>query len=103
MANPKKVDLLEFLKLIIKKGYYDVLLHVEKNPDIHYNDVLKWALEKKVVASRSALPPMLGDLTDLGLLDRTITDTRPIRTTYKVSKKGKDIIKSLDNLQKNLK
>ena len=42
---------------------------------------------------------ILNGLTNLGLLDRTVTDTRPIRTSYQVSKAGYHIIKSLKELE----
>ncbi len=55
--------------------------------------------DKKIVDSRASVTIILNGLTNLGLLDRTVTDTRPIRTSYQVSKTGNHIIKSLKELE----
>lgn len=82
-----------------KKGFYNILNHIIEHEDVHYNDVLKHCLEKRIVGSRASVTIILNGLTGLDLLQREISQTRPIRTTYKVSKKGKTVIKHLKELE----
>jgi len=82
-----------------KKGFYEILNHVIEHENIHYNDVLKHCLEKRIVDSRASITIILNGLTDLDILEREVSQTRPIRTTYKVSKKGKIVIKHLKDLE----
>ena len=82
-----------------KKGFYDILKHIEDIGEVHYNDVLRYALDKKFVESRASITIILNGLTGLGLLERNIVDSRPIRTIYKVSKKGHHIIRNLKELE----
>lgn len=95
----QRKDFLAFLKRISKKGFLEVLEFVRDNEGVHYNDVLRHAFDKKVVDSRASVTIILNGLTDLGLLERSVTNTRPIRTTYKISKKGHSVIKGLKDLE----
>lgn len=82
-----------------KKGFYNVLNHIHENEDVHYNDVLKYSIDKKIVDGRASVTIILNGLTDLGLLERLVSQTRPLRTTYRVSKKGRMVIKQLRDLE----
>lgn len=82
-----------------KKGFYDTLEYVRDNEGVHYNEVLRHAFDKKLVDSRASVTIILNGLTDLGLLERNVTNTRPIRTTYTISKKGLSVIKSLKEME----
>jgi DNA-binding HxlR family transcriptional regulator len=82
-----------------KKGFYDILKYVEEEKRVHYNDVLRYALDGKIVDSRASITIVLNGLTNLGLLERTVIDTRPIRTSYSVSKKGHSVIKNIKDLE----
>ena len=82
-----------------KKGFYHVLNHINENEGVHYNDVLRYSMDKKIVGSRASITIILNTLTDLGLLERMVSQTRPLRTTYKISKKGKMVIKNLQDLE----
>ena len=84
-----------------KKGFYEVFNYVHEKKNVHYNEVLKHVLDKGIVDSRASVTIILNGLTNLGLLERTVTDTRPIRTSYNVSKKGHQIIKNLKELESN--
>lgn len=85
--------------MMSKKGFYDVFKYVKDNEGIHYNEVLKYAFDKKIVDSRASITIILNGLTDLGLLERCVTPTRPIRTTYRISKKGSHIINKLKEIE----
>ncbi len=82
-----------------KKGFYEVFNYIHEKKSVHYNEVLRHALDKKIVDSRASITIILNGLTNLGLLDRTVTDTRPIRTSYQVSKTGHHVIRSLKELE----
>ena len=88
-----------FLRKMSKKGFYETLNHIGENDNVHYNDVLRYSLEKRIVSSRASVTIILNGLTDLELLERKVSQTRPIRTTYKVSKKGKSVIRHLKELE----
>lgn len=99
MSSKQKADFLVFLRKMSKKGFYDILKYVEETGDLHYNDVLRHALDKNIVDSRASITIILNGLTDLGLLERTVVDTKPIRTVYKISKKGHSVIKILKEFE----
>lgn len=82
-----------------KKGFYEILNYIAEKKTVHYNEVLRYALDKKVVDSRASITIILNGLTNLGLLERKVTDARPIRTNYSVSKNGHQIIKNLKELE----
>lgn len=82
-----------------KKGFLEVLEYVRDNEGVHYNEVLRHAFDKKIVDSRASVTIILNGLTDLGLLERAVTNTRPIRTTYKISRKGGLVINKLKELE----
>lgn len=76
-----------------------MLNHINENENVHYNDVLKYSIDKKIVDGRASVTIILNGLTDLGLLERLVSQTRPLRTTYRVSKKGRMVIKQLRDLE----
>lgn len=82
-----------------KKGFYDILIYISENENVHYNDVLRHALEKKIIDGRASVTIILNGLTDLDLLERQVSNSRPIRTTYKISKKGRVVLKHLKELE----
>lgn len=92
-------EFLAFMKKMSKKGFYEVLEHVKENPDVHYNDVLRYAFDRKIIDSRASVTIILNGLTDIGLLERSVSDTRPIRTTYRLSKKGETVLKQISILE----
>jgi len=85
--------------MMSKKGFYEIFRHVEGNENVHYNDVLRYAFDKKVVDSRGSITIILNGLTELGLLERSVIPTRPIRTTYRLSRKGRSVSAKLKELE----
>ena len=83
-----------------KKGFFQVLNHIKEKGDVHYNDVRKYSLDKKIVDSRASVTIILNGLTDLGLLERIVSQSRPMRTIYRISKKGNLILRQLTELEK---
>jgi DNA-binding HxlR family transcriptional regulator len=89
-----------FMRKMSKKGFLPVLHHIDTEGEVHFNDVLRHALSSKLVDSRSQVIAIMNGLTDLDLLERTVTTKRPIRTTYKVTKKGKSILSLLRQIER---
>mgnify|MGYP003748213737 CR=1 FL=1 len=102
MPKDQNQNLIVFFNIMSKKGFYKILLYVESHENIHYNEILKDAMKNNIVGSRASITIILNNLTDLGLLRRIVSQNRPIRTTYKVTNKGKIIIKNMKELQNNL-
>jgi len=82
-----------------RKGFYEILNYVLEHENIHYNEVLKHCLKEKILDGRASVTIILNGLTEMNLLERQVSQTRPIRTTYRVSKKGKTVIKHLKDLE----
>jgi DNA-binding HxlR family transcriptional regulator len=99
LSNIPKHDFLVFFRKMSKKGFYEVFNYIHEKKSVHYNEVLKHVLDKKIVDSRASVTIILNGLTNLGLLERTVIDTRPIRTSYQISKSGYHIIKNLKELE----
>lgn len=69
---------------------------------MHYNDVMKYAMSSKIVNSRASVTIALNALTDLDVLDRTVSAQRPVRTTYRLNKKGRAVLQHLKEISKEL-
>ncbi|MGH2639744.1 MAG: winged helix-turn-helix transcriptional regulator [Rhabdochlamydiaceae bacterium] len=63
---------------------------------------MKYALASKIVESRSTVTVVLNTLTDLGIVDTNVSGARPVRTTYMLSKRGKNILPLMRQIQKEL-
>lgn len=92
-------DIVKVLRILATKGTYETLQHVRDNENIGYNSMLQHAISNKIVKSKASVNTTITKLTDLGLLERTVTQDRPIRTSYKISEKGYDVIKHLDGIE----
>ena len=99
----QKRDIVLVLRMLAKKGTYDVFRCIKDHGFMHYNDVLKYTLEKQLIKSRSSVTTILNDLTDYGLLDRTVVQTRPTRTQYRISKMGLEMLKYLETIENMIK
>lgn len=91
-----------FLRKMSKKGFYQVLRHIDEKGEVHFNDVLNHALSSKMVNSRSQVISIMNGLTDLGLLERKVSEKRPLRTTYRVSKTGSIVLQHFKLLEKEI-
>ena len=89
----------DFLRSMSKKGFYEILGYIAKNNGIHYNDALRYCMEKQIIQSRASVTIILNGLTELGLVTREISQTRPIRTTYTINKKGTKTLKHLREME----
>jgi DNA-binding HxlR family transcriptional regulator len=82
-----------------KKGFSEILAYIGEAGNVHYNDVLRYALDRKIVRSRASITIILNGLTSMGLVERTVIDSKPIRTSYKINKRGKNILDFLRDLE----
>ena len=88
----------DVLRILATKGTYETLLYIRNNEDVGYNSVLEYVTCNKIVASRASMHKTITKLMDIGLLERRITQDRPIRTGYRVSESGCNVIKHIDGI-----
>lgn len=96
----EKSELVAILRSLSKKSYYEILFFIKEKDEAHYSDVLEYVTKNKLVRSDATVTKALNTFTSLGLLRRRISQDRPIRTTYDLSKEGEEFIKHLTELQK---
>lgn len=87
------------LRMLARKGTYDVLLQIRHRGFMHYNDVRKYVLDAHLIKSSACVTTILNDLTDYGLLDRTVVQTRPARTQYRINGMGLMMLKHLEEME----
>ncbi len=104
MAIARKDEMRNFLLNIARKGFLETLEYINKNPQCHYNDVLRYLLENKILDGRAYVTKILNTLIETGLVNRKVDDkARPIRTSYKITKTGNATLKALENVEKEIK
>jgi DNA-binding HxlR family transcriptional regulator len=52
------------------------------------------------VDSRASVTIALNALTDLDVVERTVSSQRPVRTTYRLNKKGRAVLQHLKEMSK---
>lgn len=95
----QKYDLAQILRILAKKGVYEIFLYIKDHNGQRYNRIQSYALEKKLVESRASINTAITELTDLGLLKREIIQDRPVRTCYSISHTGFKMIKHLKEME----
>lgn len=98
MTN-KNSELRIFLRLLSKKGFFDILSHINDKKHLQYNEILDYAISRRVVDSNASVTIILNGLSSLGLLERTVITDRPVRTSYSVTKTGKKTLKLLHEIE----
>ena len=96
----EKSKFLEILRKLSKKGYYEILLFVKDRREAHYSEVLGYVTKNKLARSDATVTQALNALTTLGLFRRRISQERPIRTTYELTKEGEEFVRHLTDLQR---
>lgn len=92
-------DFLIFLRMMSKRGFYEVLMFINDTGSVQYNQVQKYAISSKIVSSQASITIILNGLTNLGLLTRTVVDGKPPGTKYNITKQGKQTIAKFHSLQ----
>lgn len=101
MSRDKNQAITLVLRMLAKKGTYDVLVYIGDNEcGVHYNEVQKFTMDRRLFKSRASVTTILNDLTDHGLLDRKVIGDRPLRVLYYVNERGSKVIKHLDEIEK---
>jgi len=95
----KNEDFLIFLRMMSKRGFYEVLKFVNEKGPVQYNQVQKYAISSKIVSSQASITIILNGLTNLGLLERSIIDGKPPGTEYKTIKTGRQVLTKFRSLQ----
>lgn len=101
-GGTKQSSFLSFLRKMSKKGFFQIFVFISERGEVHYNDVMKYAMSSKIVNSRASVTIALNALTDLDVLDRTVSAQRPVRTTYRLNKKGRAVLQHLKEISKEL-
>jgi DNA-binding HxlR family transcriptional regulator len=100
MALGSKEEMRRLLLNMGRKGFLEALEHISKNPECHYNDVLRYLLDNEILEGRAYVTTILNMLVETDLVERSIEgQSRPIRTTYRLSKNGKVVLKLLEGLE----
>jgi len=99
MKKPKQRPL---LRELFGKGRIEVLFFVEKKIEVTYSDVRDFCLRNKIVGSRGTVNIVLRDLTDIRLVERKVMATRPVRTTYRLTQLGRQVVKHLEIIEQFL-
>jgi len=95
--------LAELLRTISRKGVLEVILYINENPHSSYTNIQNYIIKEKIVNSQASITIILNGLTRLGLVDREISNKRPIKTGYSLSSMGENVLLKLINLEKTLK
>ena len=88
------------LRMLAKRGTYDVFQQIRDRDLMHYNEVLNYALDARIIKSRASVTTILNDLTDYGLLERIVLQKRPTRIQYRVSEAGLKMLGHLAGMER---
>jgi DNA-binding HxlR family transcriptional regulator len=94
-----KPDLAELLRKMSKKGYYETLRFISQKGSAHYSEILDYDLKTPIVESRATVTLIIRNLTALGLIKRSIVDSRPVRTIYQPTERGQKLLEHLHAIE----
>ena len=60
---------------------------------------MKFAIEGKIVESRATVTLIVRGLLKLNLIERTVMDSAPVRTVYKATKIGLEVLRLLQEIE----
>lgn len=99
MHRDKRKAFTDLLRKMSKKGFYETLEFVCEKGSVHYAEILKHDLENRVVQSRATVTLIVRGLSMMGLIKRTVMDSRPIRTLYQPTEKGLKLLRHLRDME----
>jgi DNA-binding HxlR family transcriptional regulator len=99
MNKESRGAFLSTLRKMSKKGFYETLEYICKNESVHYADIMKVLIESKVVESRATVTLIVRGLLKLNLVERTVMDSRPVRTVYKSTEMGSEVLQLLQKIE----
>ncbi len=100
LLKKDKPDLAELLRKMSKKGYYETLSFICHKRSVHYAEILEYDLKTPIVESRATVTLIVRNLTALGLIKRSIVDSRPVRTIYQPTEKGEKLLNYLRAIER---
>jgi len=87
------------LRMMSKKGFYETLEFIRDRESVHYAEVLRYDLENHIIKSRATMTLIVRTLSKMNLIQRTVLDSRPIRTVYKPTEKGLKLLRHLQEIE----
>jgi len=100
MQRDMKNNFLALLRKMSKKGFYETLKFICEKESVHYAEILRYDLENDIVQSRATVTIIVRNLSKMGLIQRAVIDSRPVRTIYKPSPKGLKLLRHLEEIEK---
>ena len=82
-----------------KNGYYETLSFICLKGSAHYAEILDHSLKNAFVKSRATVTLIVRNLAALALIKRTVVDSRPIRTVYQPTEKGRKLLRLLQAME----
>jgi DNA-binding HxlR family transcriptional regulator len=82
-----------------KRGFYETLKFICERGSVHYSEILNHDLKERVVESRATVTLIVRELVRLGLIERQVIDSRPIRTVYKPTERGRRLLQHLQDIE----
>lgn len=77
----------EIQGLILNAYILKALSFICQKGSAHYTEILDYNLKNPIVESKATVTLIVHNLTALGLIKRSIVDSRPIRTVYQPTEK----------------
>ncbi|MGH9919032.1 MAG: winged helix-turn-helix transcriptional regulator [Nitrososphaerales archaeon] len=81
-------------KVLFNLSDTKILFYLEEKESSSYSELLG-----RVIKSRSTLASSLTDLQEMKLIERKVKDSRPIRTEYLLTKRGKELVQLLSSVK----
>ncbi len=66
---------------------------------MHYSEILDYDINTPIVESRATVTLIVRNLTAMGLIKRSIVDSRPVRTVYRPTEKGQKLLEHLQAIE----
>lgn len=100
MKKDKQDNFAIMLRKMSKKGFYKTLKLICERGSIHYAEILRYDLDNDIVQSRATVTLIIRNLSKIGLIKRSVVDSRPIRTVYQPTEKGLKLFRHLQEIER---
>ena len=85
------------ISALLRSPCIQILLFVHSKGEVRHSEL------ESLIKSRGTLSSNLNDLLDEGLLRRNVVASRPIKSNYSLTEKGKAVAKVLADLRNSLR
>lgn len=100
MDAEKRKTLRDLLRKMSKTGFIETLEFICRKRSVHYAEILNYNLENEIVKSRATVTLIIRNLVKMSLIERSVLDSRPVRTIYEPTEKGLKLIRHLQEIQR---